>query len=95
MNAVGAVKRCEAEIGNDKPLRRNGAAAFLVIAVGCGQFVGRLCDHQIDAGLELAERVEYRKSGRHVLVEFARCGKRAGPDLPAVVLDKLFDPVGG
>ena len=51
-------------------------------------------DHDIDAGLKLADRLQHREGGRHVLVELARGIHRAGPNFGRLLVDVLPQPIG-
>ena len=82
MDAVIAGKRGEAEIGDDKPLRRQ--SAFVAATVAARPLGGR--GHDVNPRLHGAERLIDRKSRRDVLVQRRGRCELAGPDLDAALI---------
>ncbi len=79
VDAVIAGERGDAEIGNDEPLRRQRAVVVAARALGRR-------GHDVDARLQIAERLIDRKCGGDILVERGRGGEFAGPDLDAALV---------
>ena len=87
MQAVIARERCEAEVGDDEPLRRLRRPVLGIVH----RFGGK----DISARLQLRLQLADRDGGRHLLVDVARDVDRSFPDLLALLrLDVVGFPQG-
>ena len=86
LDATRAAEGRQAEVGHHEPLRRQRLVIIVVVLGGlAGVGPGR---HHIDAGFQLADRLQHREGGGDVLVELGGEVERAGPHLgAALVLD--------
>ena len=86
----------QAEVGDDHPLRRDGRVVPFVggFAIRRRSAFPRTSGDEIDAGLQFADRLEKRKIGDDVLVEFGGDVHRAAPHLHAVLGLDLACPRG-
>ena len=80
VHAVLALEAGEPEVRDDEPLRRPGA----VVLLGRRGAL-RPRDHDVDAGLELADGLGDREGRDHVAIELGLRLERSGPDLPALL----------
>ena len=79
MDSVIAGKCRKAEVGNDEPLGRQRSVVIPARALG-------RCRHDVDARLQIAERLIDRKRRGDVLIERSGGGKFARPDLYAALV---------
>ena len=82
VDAVIAGERRQPHVRDDEPLRRQRR---VVLAAG----VLRRCGHDINARLQIAERLVHRKGGGDVLVQRGRGRKLAGPHLDAALIAEV------
>ena len=92
MHPVVAGDRGQAKIGDHHPLRRELHALVRVRIGWVRRALPRPRGDDIDAGLELADRVEHRKVGHDVLVERGGDVHRPAPDFRAVLRGDLLRP---
>ena len=85
MDAVAALEGGEAEIRDNEPLRGLGLVAAILVRGG-GDAAG-LGQHDVDAGLQLADRLQHRKGSDGLVVQFG-LGRieRALPDAAALLI---------
>src|SRR5258708_35900017 len=79
MDAVIDGECRKAEVGNDEPLRRQRAVVVAARALGRSR-------HDVDARLQIAERLIDRKRRGDVLIERSGGGKFPRPDLFTALL---------
>ena len=79
MDAVIARECRKAEVGNDEPLRRQRPVIIAARALGRSR-------HDVDARLQIAERLIDRKRRGDVLIERSGGGKFARPDFYAALV---------
>ena len=92
VHAVGAGDGGQAEIGDDHPLRRELHRLAGVRVRGIGRGLPRTRGNDIDAGFELADRVEHRKVGDDVLIERGGDVHRPAPHLRPIPRCDLVSP---
>ena len=69
MDPVAALEGGEAEIGDDEPLRRLGLVAAILVLGRVGGAAG-LGQHQVEARLQLADRLEHGEGGHRLAIGF-------------------------
>ncbi len=84
MYAIASRKGGEAEVRDDEPLRRECIVVLAVRRRRGGVALPGPRGDDVDARLELADRLEDREVGRHVLIELGSDVHRAAPDLQTV-----------
>ena len=88
LNAAAAGKSSQTEIGHDEPLGGDVLVALGAFIVGRRSIAG-LGRHHVNSRLELANRLDDRKSRHHVAVDVRSRIERAIPELHAFVAGNL------
>ena len=90
VDAVAALEGGEPEIGDDEPLRRLGLVAAVLVLRRIGG-AGGLGQHQVEAGLQLADCLEHGEGGHRLAVGLGLGGvEGALPDALALLVGDGF-----